>query len=886
MSNDKEYLPPKILLYFFKWFCRRDLHAYIEGDLLELYAETRENSTKRKANIKFALDILQLFRPNMIKSFAGLNRLNYFGMIKNYFKVTWRNVIKHKMYAAIKIGGFSLGIAACFLISLFIKDELSYDKNYKNVDRIYRMLTVNSDPSDLTTWPSFQAPIAEVLRNDFPEIEKVGRLIPYDWFDAGNNQVKKSGEEKNSYEEGFAYADGEVLEILEIPMVYGDRSAALSQPNTLVISKRKSEKYFPNENPIGKTIFLNNDESRPFAIGGVMENFPRTSHLQFDFFITLKGKEFWPGEQSNWCCSNYNVYLLPHPDTNPDELSEKLIAIRDNYQIPHFRRQGSMAADIMEEYRSFRLQLVSDIHLESADIYDVFANGDIKLVWLFGSIAAFVLLLACINFINLSTAKSANRAKEVGIRKVMGSVRGHLVNQFLIESIFFSSISVVLGSFLTYVLLPYFNALSGKSLSFPIQEWYLIPLLVGFAVIVGILAGLYPSFYLSGFKPIEVLKGNIQHGAKSSKLRNIMVVFQFTTSMILIVSALVIYRQMDFILNKKIGFDKEHVVMLWGANTLEEKMTPFKNELVKKIDIQSVTTSNYLPVSGTSRDQNEFWKHGRSQIDIGVGAQVWGVDEDYLNTLGIKLTDGRNFNTAMASDTAAIIINKTMVKDLGLENPVGARIINWKPWIVIGVIEDFHFESIKGGIGPLALIYTNRGSIASVKIQTKDMSATLESITTTWDQFMPNQPIRYTFLDDSYARMYDDVKRMGNVFAVFAVLAVIVACLGLFGLSAFLTEQRSKEISIRKVLGASLRTIFTMLTFNFLKMIIISLAIGMPIAWYFMDSWLADYENRVDLGWDLFAISSGLVIVIALCTVSFESIKASIVNPVEGLRAD
>ncbi|MEQ9425768.1 MAG: ABC transporter permease [Cyclobacteriaceae bacterium] len=881
----KTHIPPQLADRFLSWFCRGELLEEILGDLHEYFEEDLIELPKWRRTLFYWFHLINFLRPFAIKKSRSIN-LNFIAMFNNYFKIAWRNLYKYRMYSGIKIGGFAIGIAAFILISLFVLDELSYDQHYERKDDLYRVLNVSTDPNQFGRWPAFPPMVKQVLEG-FPEVEKVGRLIPYSgWFDGGNNQFRKVDDITNIYEEGFAYLDNEMLDILEIPMVYGDQQTALNEPNSIVISERKASKYYPNQNPVGETIILNNDETKPFIIGGVMENMPSNSHLQFDFFITLSGKEFWEGEQTDWCCWNYNPYVRLKPGVNVEALEEKLLVIRDDYVIPHKKKKGEVIVADLLKYHTFDLQAVGDIHLRSTDVEDVGQRGDMKVVWMFVAIACFILVLACINFINLSTAKSANRAKEVGLRKVVGSFRSHLIHQFLTESMVFSAISVIIGLIFAWLLLPYFNDLANKNLALPISAWWAAPVCISFILLTGIIAGIYPAFYLSAFKPVDVLKGSLSRGSKNSKLRTVMVVFQFTTSLVLIVGAFMVHRQMSFLLNKKLGFDKEQVLLLQGVNTLGDKMHVFKDELKLHSKIKNVAISDYLPIDGSKRDGNSFWIEGRQKIDRGVGAQRWRVDIDYINTMGMKIVKGRDFSE-MASDSSAIIINQTMAKELGLDNPVGAQIRNWQTWNVIGVVEDFHFQSMRDNdIAPLGFCRTDFGSVMPIKIEGGDMIKTIESITQTWDEFMPAQRIRYTFLDDGYAQMYGDVQRTGHVFTAFAILAVIVACLGLFGLSAFMVEQRNKEISIRKVLGASLHTIFQLLTFNFLKMVIISLLIAVPIGWYLMDLWLADFNYRTEITWDVFAIAGLMVVIISLLTVSFESLKAAVVSPTRGLRSE
>ncbi len=881
----KKVPPPAWAIRFFRWYCNAHLCEAVLGDMLELHTRRCSRIGKRKADLLFVWNALLFLQPFAIRERSNSQHTNHTAMFQNYFKIAWRTMARQKMYTSIKIGGFALGLATCILIFLFIRHELSYDKNYADGGRIFRLYKEDRSPAG-GKGTAFPALVASLIKSDFPEVEKAGRLIPYNWFNAGNNLFRKEEQLESTYEEGFAYADQDLLEILEIPMVYGDRLKALSKPNTILITKRKADKYFPNEDPTGRTIVLNEDKSKIYTIGGVMENFPPNSHLEFDFFLTLTGVEFWPGEQTSWCCWNYNPYIKIRPDANPVELEKKLISLRDTYLIPYLEKEGNQSVADVKKYEFFRLQPVPDIYLKSDGIHDAIRHGDIRYIWLFGAVACFILLLACINFVNLSTAKSANRAKEVGLRKVVGSVRSYLIKQFLTESILYSFISFVLAALLVTLAMPYFNMLAAKTLIIPWTSSWFLPMLLVSAVAIGIVAGIYPSFYLSAFKPIDVLKGKVSRGSKSSTLRNAMVVFQFTTSIVLIIGTLIIYRQMNFILNTKIGFDKEQVLLIQGANTLDKNQITFKNELLKLPNVENVTASHYLPVAGTKRDQNAFWHDGKSKEEKPFGAQKWYVDEDYISTLGINLLEGRNFNPEIASDSQAVIINQAMAKVLGFKKPVGERIMTRETLTIVGVVEDFHFESMKGKIDPLCFMLGDFGSILSVKVKTKDMKEAIQSITTLWNKFRPYQPMRYTFLDDSYARMYDDVQRMGKILVSFTVLAVVVACLGLFALSAFMVEQRNKEISIRLVLGASINNILKLLTQNFAILILISFVIAIPVAWYLMQRWLADYVYRIDITWDVFAVAGIISIFIALLTVSYQSVRAALANPANQLRSE
>ena len=810
-------------------------------------------------------------------------------MFKNYFKIALRHLAKQKMYSAVKIGGFALSIAACLLIALYIKDELSYDKNWAYADRIYRITGEYKLDGKLLTGADWPAPMAKALTAEFPEVEKAGRLMDAPLFyGAGSNQLRPVNIAQNTFEKGFSYADQDMLDMLQVPMVYGDRAHALSEPNTMVISKSKADKYFPGQNPVGKVIILNNDNTKPYKIGGVMQDFPTTSHLHYDFLLTMTGHQLWDGEQETWMASNYPTYVLLKKGADPARFQSKLKLILTKYYAPAAGDNNKEIASVIENARLL-IQPITEIHLYSANIDDRMEKGDIRFVWLFGAIAAFILVIACINFINLSTAKSANRAKEVGLRKVVGSHRISLVKQFLTESLLYSFLSFVLGLIITVLLLPYFNTLAGKHLTIPWIAWWLFPLMIGSALIIGVFAGLYPSFYLSSFKPINVLKGQVARGTKNSLLRNGLVVFQFTTSIILIIGTIVIYNQTQYILNKKVGFDKDQVLLIQGTNTLEDKREAFKNELLKSSEIKSVSISDYLPIAGTKRNGNGFYKEGKSKEDIAVSTQKWDVDYDYLQTMGMHVIDGRYFSKEMASDSAAAVINQAMAKKLGLKDPVGQRIENgWQKFTVIGVLEDFNFESMRQDVTPLCLTLVKdyNSTIISVKIGGSNVESTLKYISGVWKSLSPNQPFRYTFLDESFANMYADVQRTGSIFTSFALLAISIACLGLFALSAFMAEQRNKEIGIRKVLGATVTGITTMLSKDFIKLVLISIVIATPVAWWAMTKWLQDFAYRISITWWMFVAAGFIAVLIALITVSFQSIKAAITNPAKSLRAE
>lgn len=881
--------PPKIFLRFFRWYCRTKLVDRIEGDLLEEYHHRVTKIGKQKSDLYFIIDVLLLLRPDIIRPIKGITPVNHNAMLKNYFRISWRNLLKNKMYSSIKIGGFAVGVSACLVIALFIKEELSYDKQYS--PQVYRVLAVITEEGDLKKGVAFPAPMANALKEDFPEIVEAGRYNNSELFGAGASEVRPDGTKDNAYDEGFVFFDQALVNMLELKFIYGNPEKALSQPNAVVITKRKADKYFPNENPVGKSIIINNQAERPKVIGGVIEDFKTTSHIQFDFLIGTEGLEFWNGEQQEWGASNYTTYVKVQEGVDIHALEKKVgDEVIARYFVPMMLRDGMPQTEVdkffKEKKAHLELQPLTKIHLYSAGMDDNLVHGDIRIVWLFGGIACFVLLIAVINFINLSTARSANRAKEIGLRKAIGSLRSNIVSQFLHESVLFSLISFVIGLALAGLLLPYFNMISGKSILLPWMEIWFIPSLLGVALAIGILAGIYPSFYLSAFKPIQVLKGNLTRGSKSSVMRSTLVVFQFTTSIILIVGTLVIYRQMNFILNTKVGFEKEQVLILQGTNTLGGQVVAFAEELRALPSVAEVSTGAYLPVRGSKRNGNGFWNEGKVNIDPAVNSQFWRIDPYYLNTMGIKLAEGRNLSLDIASDSSAIIINKKMAKALG-GNMLGKRITNYAGlWTVIGVVDDFHFESLREDIQPLGMALGFDASALAVKLKSGNMSANIQALTKVWDKFAPHQPIRYGFLDERYAAMYADVQRMSRIFTSFTALGIVVACLGLFALSAFMVEQRSKEISVRLILGASVNSVFNMLTWNFVKLVVVAFLIAAPVAWYLMNQWLQDYAYRTEVSWDIFVITGIVAILISIVTISYQSLRAAWINPVQNLRSE
>ncbi|WP_324025130.1 ABC transporter permease [Maribacter sp. BPC-D8] len=805
-------------------------------------------------------------------------------MFRNHLKIAWRSLKKDKLFAAIKIGGFAVGIAACLLIALFIRNEVGYDQHYANKDQMYRVVLEGMYKGEVMKSTHFQLPFADALQSDFPEIIKAAKVNTTGIFGAGKRGIRLAGEKQNNLEDGFLLADQEAFEILEVQLEQGNASTALANPKSIVISESKAAKYFKDGTIIGETIILDNDPTKPYTVTGVMKDAPKNSHLTYDFLIPIEDTN------ASWTNQNYFTYILVDPNTNVQQLEKKMVSIVEDYIIPAQRERGR-APDFIDVLRTmeYKLQPITDIHLYSdIKMADGLKHGDIRFVWLFAAIAGFVLLLAVINFINLSTAKSANRAKEVGLRKTIGAYKSNLVVQFMTESIMFSFVSFILGVLLAWALLPSFNSIASKTIEMPWAAWWFIPIILVAALLVGSLAGLYPAFYLSAFKPVNVLKGSLSIGSKSGKLRSGLVIFQFSTSVILIIATLIIYQQMDFILQKELGYDKEQVVILEGTGVLGNSAENFKEQLLQLPQVKSATISNYLPVDGGSRNGNTFRREDEGNEGRGIPAQIWRVDYDYIKTLGITLKTGRDFSKQFASDSLnSIIINANMERELGLDNAIGKEINNnGQLFTVIGVVDDFHFKSLKEDISSLSLVIGKDLGSISLKLEKGNVNQALASIASVWNKNIPNQSINYSFLDQEFSRMHDDVGRMGKIFNSFALFAILVACLGLFALSAFMVEQRKKEISIRLVLGAPFKSIYRLLTLDFMKLILVSIIIAIPIGWYIMSRWLEDFAYHITIGWGIFLAAGLIALTIAILTISYQSVGAALIQPLKSLRKE
>lgn len=804
-------------------------------------------------------------------------------MIKNYLKIALRNMLKFKAYSFINIFGLAIGIAACMMILLYINDELSYDKYNDKANQIYRVHTLGKLAGNVINIAVSPAPLGETLVKDYPEVIQYTRLMP-------NTTMLIRYKDNVFVETNFFWADSTVFDVFTIPFVKGDPKTALTQPHTVVLTEKLAKKYFGNEDPIDK--IMNFEDGTPYTVKGVIKNCPVNAHFHYDIFASIASLGL--SSTPFWISNNMYTYIVLKKGVDGSLLEAKLPAFAEKYAGPQLKQLFGVSYDELRNTGNlyeFHTQSLTSIHLNSHLDYEIEPNSDMRYIYIFSIIALFILLIACINFMNLSTARSALRAKEVGIRKVLGSNKSQLIKQFLAESMLMTFIAVVVAIALVEIFLPSFNLLAGRELHTSyFNNLIAIPALVLAVIIIGLIAGSYPAFFLSSFKPVTVLKGKLNNKG-GSWLRSGLVVFQFAISIILFIGTFIIYGQLKYVQEKNLGFDREHVLVINRAWALENKAETFKNELMNNTHMISASNTDNLP--GRLFGQIVFKPEDSQSLQQYILA-IMATDYDFIKTLKLQLTEGRYFSKENSTDTMSVVLNESAVKLMGIKDPLGKRVIvpGQTPernvaYTIIGVLKDFHFESLHQKIRPLA-IFLNRGQTAylPVRIRPTDISGSISYIEKEWKKFVPNKPFEFFFLDDDFNKLYQSEQKTGEIFTVFSVLAIFIACLGLFGLAAFTAERRTKEIGIRKVLGASIPGVVMLLSREFTKWVLISNIIAWPIAYYFMNNWLENFAYRISPGLYTFIAAAIIALFIALLTVSFQAIKVAMSNPVNALRSE
>ena len=810
-------------------------------------------------------------------------------MFKNYFKIAFRSLWKNKGYSTINILGLAVGLATCLVIILYVVDELSYDRFYKNAGNIYR---INSDirfgGSNLHITQTSDM-MGQLLKKDYPQVEEYTRI----YNNNGSKLIKKGTTFID--EARVAHVDSTFFRVFDLDVIDGNTRTALDEPNTVVLTESAARKYFNDTHVVGKTIEEKTGEgTTPYKVTAVVRDIPPNSHLNFEFFFSMKNVNYQWGQLTS---HNFHTYIVLRPGTDYKVFQKNFPAYIDKYVLPEAR--AFMNISSMDEFRKagnsleYSMIPLTKIHLHSDYNFEITPPGNMQYVYIFGAVALFILLIACINFINLSTARSANRAKEVGIRKTLGTERKTLITQFLVESTLTVVISLLIAIGITWLILPFFNTVAGKSIQ--VNEMLdprilLIIILIPF--VVGLLAGSYPAAFLSRFNPITVLKGSSNTKYKKSNLRNALVVVQFFFSIVLIIGTIVVYKQLNFIQNRKLGFNKDQVLIINGAYSLGNNIQAFKDDLLAMSGVKSGTLSSFLPVSSSARNDNSYSKDAVMDSKNGIDMQTWTVDYDYIRTMGMEIIKGRNFSKEFA-DSNATIINETTAKFLGYEDPIGQKIYTFTDnngsktsFNIIGVVKNFNFESLRENVGPLCMRLGTQGAFASFKIEAGKAQNLISQAEAKWKTLAAGLPFSYRFLDDSFNDMYRNEQRIGKLAISFAVLAIFIACLGLFGLATYMAEQRTKEIGIRKVLGASVGNVVNMLSKDFIILVLIASIIAFPVAWWAMHNWLQDFAYRINIGWWIFFAAGAIAFLIALMTVSSQAIKAALANPVKSLRTE
>lgn len=799
-------------------------------------------------------------------------------MIKSYIKIAVRNLKRNISISLINVCGLALGIATCLLISLYITDELSYDRYNKQADRIVRVVFKGNVKGGDIKEAHVMPPVASTMKAELTDVQETARLR------IGGTPLFQVGD-KVFHEEQLAYVDASFFSMFTLPLLKGDMLTALAEPNTAIISEKMAQKYFNTIDVVGKELPMKGSESI-LKITGVMQAIPKNSHFNFDIFTSIEALE--DARSTSWMTSEYYTYALLKKDASLKQVESKLASLFDKHVGPQFMAGFGMS---YEDYKKtgnkigLYLQPLTDIHLHSDFVYDLSPSGNISYLYIFGVIGLFMLLIATINFMNLSTASGSKRFKEIGVRKVLGAGKQKLLIQFFTEGILITYIALLLAVVIVLLSLPVFNHFSGKSLEIQqLSPFTTIPMLIGFGLLIGLFSSSYPALYLSSFNPIMILRNRFNVSTKGLGLRSGLVVFQFIVSVGLIFCTVVVSRQLDFMRHIKLGYDKENVIIVqsWPLGSNEKA---FADRLAQDSRILHISHSSYLPAGATYN--NNFFIYPKESPNQWVKTLRYDVDDQYIPTMGMKLKEGRNFSKTYGNDSLSVVINETAAKNLGWNDNIIGRTLTDKDnqvLQVIGVVEDFHFKPLHETIAPLVMVLSDQAGNLIIKTKATNMEKLLTTVKQQYNAFPSDLPFDYSFLDERYNQTYQSELKTGQLLTIFATLTIFVACLGLLGLAIFTAHQRKKEIGIRKVIGAKVSDIARMLSFEFIRLVFIAIIIASPIAWWMMHMWLQDFAYRIQVQWWMFAVAGLLAIIIALFTVSTQAIRAAIANPVNSLK--
>ena len=882
--------PPKLARRFLEWFCEDHWIDELLGDLEEEFEDNIKLKGRRKANLIYYWEVILFLRPHIIRKKQKTQ--NTPPMLKNYIKSAYRNLVGNKVYSTINISGLAIGITCCLLISFYVYDELSYDKFFKDSERIYRVALERVYPTNTRYFGSSPVNLAPVILDNYPEVEEAGRLHRL-FF---RNQTIVNLGDRSFIEEKYLFGDENFFKVFSFDFVEGDGNSALQNPDQVVLSETTARKYFGDEPALNKTYRI---DTAQYIISGVVKDVPSNSHLYFDILGSIHSLQFLEqaAESNSWINPWLFTYIKLREGVEAAEFESKLPDLVKSYGMASILRQLQLSP---EDYRdsgnefNYFLQPIEDIHLHSNLDVEVKANSNIMYVYLLSAVVLFILIISCINFVNLATARSAERAKEVGVRKVMGSSKGLLIRQFLTESIFISLIGMVIAFLLVWLLLPGFNTLVEKQL--PLL-YLLNPITIGglvaFAFLIGVLAGLYPALVISSINSALVLKGKYKTSSKGVWLRNSLIIFQFFISISMISGTLLLGDQMDYIRNKNLGFDQENILVIEQAQALGSQQETFKNELKELAGVSDVSRSFAVPGQFLGNSILQPDDPEKSQIRTYTNT----IDDDFLTTMDMELVKGRGFNREF-NDSLNILINETAARELNYEDPIGKRLLNTGAipgqadgFTIVGVVKDFHHQSLHQKIPPMVLFNFNpRPEVImptiSIKVSGQNTLPLLQKIERRWEELESDQPFTYSFLNDSLDSLYQTDRQTGKIFSLFTIVAIIMACVGLFGLAAYVTQQRTKEIGVRKVLGASVTNIILLLSKDFTKLIGIAFALSVPLVYLGMTEWLQNFAYRTGINLVTLIASGFLTLVLAWLTISYYSIKIAILNPVKSLRSE
>ena len=851
--------PPRVLEWILKRFLQREEVYEKLGDFEESYCEYLQERGRLAAAVWYLIQIIKA-----VPSFISNSCYGSVTMFSNYLKAAYRNLTRNKTYSFLNVMGLAVSIAAFLMISLYVLFELSYDRYHENAGRIFEVIA-----GDQAVTP---APLAPALMDEFPEVERATRL-------SGSFQDLVRFKNKTFLEEQWVWADENVFDVFTFPLISGDKQTALKDPNSVVLTENMAKKYFGSEDPMGKVIEWSGfDVKNDFIVTGVMKNIPDNSHIKADFFASFKTMTNFPSfSPENFGWGNYwcHTFFLIREGSDYRVLQDKYPAFLES-------RTG-----VKHDWDFFNKSLI-DLHLESVDTLFHFSSvSDIRYIYIFSAVAFIILLIAGVNYINLTTALAARRFQEVGIRKVVGAQRFQLIRQFLMESLFLTFLALVMAVALAHFLMPIFNNLiqSDQSVAlFRNAMLFMALLIIGLCV--GVLSGIYPAVFMANFTPFGAIKGISSTKSKKVRLRNMLVIIQFAISIFLIISTLVISSQLHFIRNKKLGFSKNHILIIPLTNrNIYENLYAFKQEMLKNPDVKRTSVSTTIPMK-IDWHNSFYYRNVENPENNHIVSHYARVDYDFIDLFEMEIVKGRNFREEIDHDKNTYIINETIARKIGWEDPVGKLFHNQgRTGTIVGVVKDFHNENMHIPIGEVTLILApEQGNLISVKIDSNDIPRTLAAIEKVWDKFSGGYPFEYEFMDERYDSMYKSEIRLGRAFNYFSVLAVFLCCLGLFGLASFAVEQGTKEIAIRKVLGASVPELVKMLSWQFLKLVFIANLIAWPIAYYVMNSWLQSFIYRVDMSWVIFFMAGITAVIIAFMTVFVQTAKAALANPADSLR--